>query len=232
MADSKKALEDAIWEFVARHRPLKLAAIVVLGLGSITGAITALEKPARWILNGASYVFGARPKADDVLIERNAFMAGSLLREIWYASPGSANLESTLNYVEKAYTALGMPDTEIKVLRTAQSDTIPNEQLQRIRQRIEGYLEGKGTRYKAFFELGFHIRSLIDATSPYRTDGPVREVNDFVLKAYALAQDGSPFRLPKLPLQTLEKDKPVPEDYLAQVIESYKLLRMFLSIAT
>lgn len=228
MADRKKLLEDAVWQYVASHRPLKLFAICLLSVGSLSGAITAAEKPYRAVVDTGAYLFGVRPNAGDVVLERNAFMAGMFLRELQLSSSAPELTKPNIDLLGKSFTAVGFGDGETRSLLNENPATIQSELL-RIREKFEGHLETKGYRIKAFFDLGYHLRSLAEATTGLNREAPVREINGLVLRAYSSAQDSLPYRLPRLPLIEMAQSSPVASDYVVAVVESIRLIKTFLS---
>lgn len=228
MTDNKKQLEDAVWEYISTHRALKLIAICVLSIGSLSSAITTLEVPYRYVVGVGAYLFGFRPNAGDVVLERNAFMAGMVLRELQLSQLAPEVMKPSIDSLGKSLTAVGFGDTETRSLLTENPATILSELL-RIREKLEGYLETKGHRTKAFFELGYHLRSLDQATTSLSHESPVREVNELVLRAYASVQEASPYRLPRLPLLEIEQDSQIPSDYATSVITAIGCIKAFLS---
>jgi hypothetical protein len=97
-----------------------------------------------------------------------------------------------------------------------------------VRERFEGYLEQKGPRNKAFFNLGFYLRALVEAAS----EGDftwVRDYNALVLTEYTNAGRSAPYRLPDLPLTDLSAETRSPKDYVSSVIVSIKRIKKFLA---
>jgi len=228
MADNKKLLEDAVWEYISTHRVPKLLAICVLSVGSLSGAITALEKPYRAAVDTGAYLFGSKPNAGDVVFERNAFMAGMLLRELQLSQLTPEVMKPNVDRLGKSLTAVGFGDTETKSLLNESPASIQSE-LFRIREKLEGHLETKGYRAKDFFDLGYHLRSLVDATTGLNREAPIREINGLVLLAYASAQENLPYRLPRLPLIEMKQGSSLPSDYVVSVIEAIRRIKAFLS---
>lgn len=228
MADNKKLLEDTIWEYISAHRPLKLLAIAVLSIGSLGGAITALEKPYRVAIDASAYLIGARPNAGEVVLERNAFMAGMFIRELQFSPLSQESMKPNIDSLEKSFTAVGFGDADTKALLNEKPEVIQSELL-RIREKFEGHLEAKSYRMKAFFNLGFHLRSLVDASTSINRHNAVHDINALVLRAYDSAQDTFPYRLPRLPLTEMKPSAQVADDYVAKVIESIHRLKTFLS---
>jgi hypothetical protein len=200
VSESKKRIEDAVWDYVAAHRPLKLLAILISALGILSGAITALEKPFEVVKFGTLYLLGVTPPASSVVIERNAFISGVFLHEARINAGDEEVKRKVFDAMEGAFKAVGFGGTNLKALESS-SSLETRKSLAALEETFSGFLEAKSDSGRAFFRVGLSLADLMYATRLFRDAQHVqRAERDFRL-ALSQAQDTLRYRIPELPLK-------------------------------
>lgn len=227
LPDEKKNIEDAVWSFIACHRPLKLVVIAATGIGVVSGIGAALERPVALAIWMSRYVVGATPKPDEVTLERNAFASGMIFREMHLSGPGAPYYAALVERLQRTFAAVGYSDAELSKLGEMEpSKILPAVSL--ARERFEGHLEQKAHRARAFFKLGYYLRALAEA-SVTGGSASVREYNSLALSAREEAASGANYRIPSLSLDHLRADEDPPKEYILVVLTSIKQMKAFLS---
>lgn len=233
MDESKKKIEDAVWNYIAQRRPLKIAAILISALGIIDGAIGALEKPYRYVEGRVEYALGLKPAPQSVVLERNAFIAGILLVENYHncgtsdhgpMKPSQENFDA----IESAFRALGYTDPQFHEVRKKVNDEC-REAIRLTQQYVSGYLESKSLTAQDFFNIGNRLTALrfaalrSDVEAVARLDAELRAV-------YSRTKRRFPQRLPSLPLMDPQYFVSSDSNYNKSAAASEDAIRIFLGV--
>lgn len=222
----REQIDARLWSFIMAHWPLRLLMYAVAAAGIVNGAYGAVEKAIPPVLRGVHYVLGIAPASDELVVERNAFFGGMILRDLLAHGLDTPFGESRLYRLSRIYKVLGVPEPEWQHWSKLEPLALRME-LIRSREQLEGHLEKMGQRHLEFFELGLGLNALL-ADVPLAEPQQIVQRNAEVLGTYARLKELAPYRLPALPLRQLKPTVESTMGYSTEAVESFLRLKKFL----
>lgn len=165
--NNKDQIEDPIWRFARKTKPLKLFVQVFIVLSFLTGAWTITKPAFEFARNKFNYIFAIKPEGKLIKQDKYSFWSGFTLFETIHPYSNTDNsLETYFLSRQKLLKSFEVLNFDGKNTSSI-SDIRGNSFFERmtrnyeLRDRLEGYLEKRSNGNLELYRSGFALAALI-----------------------------------------------------------------------